>query len=155
MARPRTTRIAVQLMILGAIVSVVQGVLVFANTDQLRRVAAEQFETQGLEPTPELVNSSVNAAMTVTLLTGLGYAVLWLWMAWANNKGHRWARIVATVFYVISVLIFIYALFTPAPVSARVLATLSLAIGTAAIVLLYRQDSSDWIIEQTASPNRM
>ena len=48
---------------------------------------------------------TAETARTTILIVGALIAVaLWLWMAWANNRGRNWARIVSAVFFGISTL---------------------------------------------------
>ncbi len=76
-------------------------------------------------------------------MVGIIGVLLWLWMAWANNKGSNWARIVATVLFglnTISVILDVgRASVAIIPVAVGWL------IGLAAIVLLWRKETTAYI----------
>ncbi|MBA3309042.1 MAG: hypothetical protein H0U28_03145, partial [Nocardioidaceae bacterium] len=75
-------------------------------------------------------------------LIGVG---LWLWMAWANGKGRKWARVVATVFGVINVLSFLFVITAgSATTPSLIVSVLSVLVGVAALFYLYRPDASQF-----------
>ncbi|HEX6524154.1 MAG TPA: hypothetical protein VF070_29760 [Streptosporangiaceae bacterium] len=84
---------------------------------------------------------------------GLILAGLWAWMAWKNDEGRSWARIVSTVFfgitclYSLSMALELVALLRFDDVSAGPLALISLVfaqwvVGLLALILLWRPESS-------------
>ena len=56
-----------------------------------------------ITPRKQVHNAEV-AAVVTSVIGGVIAVGLWLWMAWANGRGRRWARIVATVFFAINTL---------------------------------------------------
>lgn len=72
--------------------------------------------------------------------------LLWVWMAWANGKGSGWARIVATVLFVLNTLYLVFAA-SRAGITA-IFVGLSWIIGLVAIILLWRRESSEYISSQ-------
>jgi hypothetical protein len=74
---------------------------------------------------------------------------LWLWMAWANKGGRSWARIMATVFFVVltaaepALLIDLHAGLLLYLFSLLFFIVYWLA-GLSAVVLLWRRSSSDY-----------
>jgi len=71
----------------------------------------------------------------------LGIA-LWIWMAWANRGGRKWARIVATVFFGLDTLGLLSAIARPHAVLSLVLTVLIWLVGLGAIVLMWNKESS-------------
>jgi hypothetical protein len=72
--------------------------------------------------------------------------LLWLWMAWANGKGSGWARIVATVLFVLNTLYLVFVA-SRAGITA-IFVGLSWIIGLVAIIMLWRKESSAYINPQ-------
>jgi hypothetical protein len=85
------------------------------------------------------------ASVTFASLVAAGIIsiLLWVWMAWANNRGSGWARIIASV---------LFALITVEVVLARSRSSVSFlfillewVIGLVAIVLLWQRDTTAYI----------
>lgn len=80
------------------------------------------------------------ASLIFGLTIGAG---LWAWMAIMNGKGRKWARAVATVFFAISVVSTISAVFVqPAAPITIVFNVLSLLVGLGALILMYKPEST-------------
>ncbi|MHB1593508.1 MAG: hypothetical protein ACYCU3_04955 [Streptosporangiaceae bacterium] len=79
------------------------------------------------------------ALAVVSGLIGVG---LWLWMAWANKGGRRWARIVATVLFALNTLDLLAQVARPHALLSLVLFILVWLAGLGAIVFLWQGDSS-------------
>lgn len=147
--RPGTIKFAVAMMITGAVLRLVDMIITASSKSQLAELTRQQVESQGLEASTEVLNAAVNQAVTITMMSGIVAIVLWLWMARMNHTGRKWARTLGTVFFVIAVFSFLFTLTTPAIGISRVVATLSLLVGLAAIIGMYRQDSSDFYAESS------
>ena len=85
------------------------------------------------------------ASVTFAALVAAGIIsiLLWVWMAWANNRGSGWARIIASV---------LFALITVEVVLARSRSSVSFlvillewVIGLVAIVLLWQRETTAYI----------
>jgi len=85
------------------------------------------------------------ASVTFASLVAAGIIsiLLWVWMAWANNRGRNWARIVATVLFALDTISFILSI-SRASVSIIFLA-LEWLVGLVAIVFLWRKETTQWI----------
>lgn len=85
------------------------------------------------------------ASVTFAALVAAGIIsiLLWVWMAWANNRGRNWARIVATVLFALDTISFILSI-SRASVSIIFLA-LEWLVGLVAIVFLWRKETTQWI----------
>jgi hypothetical protein len=94
----RTVRAAVRLMYAGAAVSAVGLMIGLALLIVDIQVAVRgQFLGRSLAAQKPFV-------VTVSMAFGLVVVSLWLWMARANGQGRNWARILATVLFVLATL---------------------------------------------------
>jgi hypothetical protein len=137
---PRPVRTAVLLMYVGAALSAVTLIVTALSFHTIERVIRNASATL----TAAQVHTAAVFAVTVGVVESLIAIGLWLLMAWANRTGQSWGRIVATVLFGLNTL-FLLLGFT------RASASLSLAfsvvvwlIGLAAIVLLWRKESSEY-----------
>ncbi|GEM_PF-563270 len=140
--RPQAMERAVLLMRVGAGLSLLSLILTFASKSAFRDAVEKASAKQPTPMTPDQVNATVGVAMVAGIVFGLLGVGLWLWMASANGKGKSWARIVATVFFGISVLGFFASFAQAGSVPTRILTLISLAVGVGAIVLMYTKESS-------------
>ncbi len=141
---------AVRLMYAGAVLGVLGVIFALAFSGRIKK-AVHKAElranaTRAREHKAVLTVSqihSLESAVLVFLVVALIIGVLlWVWMAWANGKGSSWARIVATVLFALNTLSLI---FVARAASTAIFVGLSWIIGLAAIVLLWRRESSAYI----------
>ena len=89
---PKAVRHAVQLMCLGAVLTLVDLVIILATLGGVRSAAAHdlaaaQWPTVMLtQAGPWLVSAPIGAGV-------------WLWLAWANGRGYHWARRAFVAFF--------------------------------------------------------
>ncbi len=76
-------------------------------------------------------------------IAGLIGGGLWLWMAWANRRGRFWARILSTVFFGLLTLYTAVGL-VGLPAAPKIVIIFEWAAGLAAVVFLWRRQSSDY-----------
>ena len=95
---------AVQLMYVGAALSIVGIILAWTTKSQL----TDQIAAAGPTLTPDQVDAAVTVSLATATVIGLIGVGLWLWMAWANGAGKSWARVVATVLGGLNVLSTVY-----------------------------------------------
>jgi hypothetical protein len=130
---------AVKLMYLGAAVELLVGIIVMATMTNLRsRVIATD---------PTYSSRQWHAEVTSTLRPLVISAVIatafWLWMAWANGRRHRWARIAFVFFFAITTyslsngLVNGSATYAPADLAAG---TLLWLVQLSAVVLLFHNN---------------
>ena len=81
--------------------------------------------------------------MVVLVVAGVIGILLWVWMAWANNKGRNWARMVATVLFALDTISFIFS-FGRASLLDHFLA-LEWWSAWRAIVFLWRKDTTEYM----------
>ena len=144
-ARPSSVTRAVQLMYVGAALSVVGIVVAWTTKSQLR----DQIEATSPTLTPDQVESAVTISLWAGIVVGLIAVGLWLWMAAANGAGKSWARVLATVLGGLGVLSAILSLTTGTGITIA-LQLLSLVLAVAILVLLWRPASSAYFQARSA-----
>jgi hypothetical protein len=99
-------------------------------------------------PATSLTPSQLSAAEAVSVgflvLGGVIGASLWLWMAWKNRAGRRWARILSTVFFAVLTFAQVAIIAQPIAVENKVIPVAEWVAGLLAIVLLWQRESSDF-----------
>jgi hypothetical protein len=79
---------AVRLMALGAVLELAALVTVVATRGDLGAAIARRYPAMPAAHVHHLVNAQVlRIAIAAPLAAGV-----WLWLTWANDRGHRWAR---------------------------------------------------------------
>ena len=95
---------------------------------------------------PNLTTAQINQLNTfiisLAIVSGVLGIALWLWMAWANNQGKNWARILSTVLFGLATLDLIGVFSQPKTVFGLVFPVLTWLVGLGAVWLLWRPDSS-------------
>jgi hypothetical protein len=135
--RPSSLTRAVQLMYVGAALSLVGVVVAWATKSQLH----DQLATASPNTPSADIDTAVNLGLAAVTVGGLIAVGLWLWMASANGAGKSWARIVATVLGGLSVLLTAAGL-SQATGLTIALQLLSLVLGIVILVLLWLPASS-------------
>ncbi len=143
-SRPPAMDKAVQLMKVGAVIGVLNALTALLMRSQMRDAVVDANNTQpdNARLTPDQIDAAVSVGLVTALIIGLIGAGLWLWMASANGKGKSWARVVATIFFVLSVLSFVSSFLQPQPMAARLLALLTVLVGAGAIFFMYQKEST-------------
>ncbi|MBA2697343.1 MAG: hypothetical protein H0U61_01040 [Nocardioidaceae bacterium] len=141
--QPPSMKTAVMLMRVGAGLSLVGIIVGLLTLGALKDDVRQQLRDSGSAFTQSDVDSIFGVAVGFIVVIGLIGAALWLWMASANGKGKSWARIVATVLGVINVLSFLYQVSAGnQTVVSLIIGALNVIVGVAALVFLYKSDSS-------------
>jgi hypothetical protein len=150
---PQTVQNAFYLMLAGAALQLVSGIVGLASTSKVR----DTIRNQHPEYTSTQVDNVVHAGVAlgvIVLLVGIG---LWLWLAFANRAGKNWARITGTVFFGIDCLFLIATLaasgssaFSGAKASGFgiALSVLSWLVGLAIVILLWNKQSGPYFSKQ-------
>jgi hypothetical protein len=136
-AAPAPLLMAVRLMYVGAALSVVELIVGLATLGSLKAAI--------LKDHPGYTNAQLNDAkaslLAATVLFGVVAVGLWIWMARANGAGKGWARIVASILFVLGTLdLFGEGAQAHAAVSL-VFGLLVWIAGLGAIILIWRGDS--------------
>ncbi len=152
--RPATLTNAVRLMLAGAAVTAIGLLYNMVTFDsQMTEVTAKLKNMPNM--TPEIISMSHSFALATAVFSAVVGILLWLWMAWKNHQGRKWARIVGTVLAGFSLL--------SVPVSwaqsaanglqigamQLILPLIILAIGIGAAVLIWLRPSSEYYAFQS------
>lgn len=148
--RPRSIIMAMRLMWAGAVIELLNILVVLLLLPQMR----EELGGQDAGMPPGVTDSIVNASIAVAVVVLLLRAGLWVLMAHLNGSGRKWARIVSCVLLGISAL-GIMSIFTQSTHALEVVVQLAmLGVGVAAIVFLFRPDSNHYFEIKSMSPYR-
>jgi len=135
---PASVLNAVKLMYAGAAISTVS--LIIALVDIGGTKSAIKHARPNLTPTQ--INQLNTFIISLAIVSGVLGIALWLWMAWANNQGKNWARIMSTVLFGLATLDLIGVFSQPKTVFGLVFPVLTWLVGLGAVWLLWRPDSS-------------
>jgi hypothetical protein len=149
-SRPASIATAVKLMYVGASLSLISALSILFLRDTFRAAVVKAASTARPPMTSTQVDAAVNIGIAAAVISGVLGAGLWLWMAYANGKGRKWARIVATVFFGLSVLSALSSVLQHGPAVSLALSVLTLVLGAYTIYLLYRPESSQYYAAQSA-----
>lgn len=143
--KPSTVTRAVQLMYVGAALSVVGIVVTWATKSQLR----DQVAAASPSLTPDQVDTALTVSLGFASVVGLVGVGLWVWMALANQAGKSWARVVATVLGGLGLAGALFSLRSATGISI-VLQLVSVLLAITILVLLWRPASSAYYKARSA-----
>jgi hypothetical protein len=132
---PRAVRGAVLLMCAGAAASLAAWITMVVTTGSIHSAVLHQY--------PAFTAAQWHGVLVELAIKEIGALAcigVWLWLAWANSRGHDWARIVFGAFYGLICLSMLVALSQGAPVYAPAAFGVGLVewfIATAALVLIF------------------
>jgi hypothetical protein len=149
-SQPGSIATAVKLMYVGAALSLVSLISTVLMRDAFREAVEKSNRTATKPLTASQVDAAVAVAVTFSVVVGLIAVGLWVWMAYANGAGKKWARIVATVLFGLNVLFTLGGLVQQPPALTIVVGLLSLVVGGYAVFLLYRPESSQYYAARSA-----
>lgn len=110
-----TARLAVRMMYLGALVELGTLITIIATLGDEHAAILQRYPHY----TAAQWHDELGGAM-LTLEIGAVIAIgVWLWLAWANGRGHRWARIGMAVFFAVTTLSLANGIATNAATYAR------------------------------------
>lgn len=148
-ARPASIAMAVKLMYVGAALSLLTALSSFLARDTIRDAVQKASNDSATPLTASQIDAAVTFSLVMGVVSGVIAVALWLWMASANGKGRKWARIVATVFFGLSVLVTLGSLVRPQASLSLVLNIVSVLLGAYIIVLLFRRESTEYYTAQS------
>jgi hypothetical protein len=140
--RPPAMDQAVMLMKVGAGLSLLGLLLTLVNRGAIRDAVEKASEDAATPMTAEQIDSAVTLGVFGGIIIGLIGVGLWLWMASANGKGKSWARILATIFFALSVLGLLGSFAQDQPAISRILQLVQVLLGAYIIFLLYKKEST-------------
>ena len=147
MQPPHSVRNAVKLMYAGAVLEVLALIVSLLTTSSLKSAILKVHPdyTAAQLHTAE-VSRSVPLAIGAVLAIGL-----WLWMAWANDHGRNWARIVSAVFFGINTVDLVISFTLVHDAATMVVGAVIWLVGLAVVVLIFSKQSS-LFYQRPASP---
>jgi hypothetical protein len=147
---PRSILTAVRLMYVGAALNALGLILTIAFIHSVRTAIRRDFPHY---TTTQIHRAEVGYVVVLAILAILEVG-LWLWMAWGNRTGKSWARIISSVLFGLSTLLFVTS-FAQARGAVSLLFTgLTWLVGLVAIVMLWQRDSSAYYQAAGSSENR-
>lgn len=139
---PRSVLNAAKFMYAGAVVSAIQVIVSFTTIGGLKNAIRQAYPhyTAAQVHTAEVTSI---AGLVISGLLGVG---LWVLMARLNLAGRSWARIVASVLFAFNTLGLLTTILRPgtATILGVAFVVVLWVIGLGAIVLLWRNESSDF-----------
>jgi hypothetical protein len=143
---PRSVLNAVRLMYAGAALELIALIIAVATRASLKVAIVARHPLYG----PAQVHQA-EVARAVPLVIGALIAIgLWLWMAWANNRGKNWARVLSAVFFGINTLDLFISFFVVRATATMIVGVVIWLVGLMAIVLLFREESVPFFRQQPA-----
>ena len=146
---PRSIVDAMRLMQFGAGLEVLEVIRGFLTRGQLREAIQGEVQAGKLTATSADIDRVVEFSLTLTTVVAIVSCVIWLAMSRATARGSRWARIIASVLFPLSLGVFAGGLLPTAGLFARTLALALLLVGAWALVRLWHRDSSAYIKHQS------
>lgn len=149
-AQPKSIAMAVKLMYVGAVLAVIGALTSLLMQDTVRETVEQAAEDTGTSMTSSEIDTAVAVGMGTAVVMGIIGALLWVLMAVMNGKGKKWARVVATVFFALSLVSFLVGLAQAAPALSRIISVITILLGAYIIFLLYRPESTQYYDAQSA-----
>ena len=148
--RPASIAQAVKLMYVGAALSLLGIIVTVLMRGAIRDALVKASQKAAKPMSASQIDAAMNLAVVFAVVSGLIGVALWVWMAAANGRGRKWARIVATILWVLSLLSTLSSVLQHPPALALVLNIVMLALGAYILYLLYRPESTQYYEAQSA-----
>jgi hypothetical protein len=143
---PRSVLNAVRLMYAGAALELLALIIAVATRASLKVAILARHP---LYSTAQVHHAEV--ARAAPLVIGALIAIgLWLWMAWANNRGRNWARVLSAVFFGINTFDLFISFFVVRATATMIVGVVIWLVGLVAIVLLFSKESAPFFRQQPA-----
>jgi len=145
---PRTVLVAVRLMCIGAVAELAALATVIATAGSLKAAVLARDPAQWHTALLMLTAKEVAAPIGIAL---------WLWLAWANGRGHDWARLIFTWFFGMFTVSLLVALaqhavaYAPADLAAL---TALWLVALASMVLIFSKASRPYYRQEPAQRMR-
>jgi uncharacterized membrane protein (DUF2068 family) len=151
---PASVTMAVRLMYAGGVLSILSLLSTLLMTGQIREAAEQAAKDSGGALSQSTIDTIVTGTIAAAFVFGLIGAGLWFLMGWQNSRGASWARIVGTIFFGIETLSAIYTLAAGQGNTAisMVLLVLIWLVGLAAVIFMWRPESSAYYQAVSAKP---
>ena len=148
--QPPSIATAVKLMYAGAVLSVIGLIVTLLSLSSLRSELRDEIARSNPDFTTQDLDNLYHVTVGVAVVFGLIGTALWLWMAWKNGQGRRWARIVATVLGGLNLISSILTIAAGSSLAiSEILTVINLILAIVILVLLWRKDSSAFYAESS------
>jgi hypothetical protein len=137
-APPRSVLNAVRLMYAGAALELLALIIAVATRASLKVAILARHPFYN----PAQVHHAEVARAVPLVVGALIAAGLWLWMAWANDRGQNWARILSAVFFGINTFDVFISFFVMRATGTMIVSVVIWLVGLGAIVLLFSKESA-------------
>jgi hypothetical protein len=141
---PKPVQQAVKLMYAGAAISTVSLIISLADIGGIKAAIKKAHPNY----TASQISGDNRFIIGLAVVSGLLGIGLWLWMAWANNQGKNWARILSTLLFGLATLDLIGVFSEPQTAIGLVFPVLTWLVGLGAIWLLWRRESTEFFKTQ-------
>jgi hypothetical protein len=135
---PQSVLNAVKLMYAGAALNAIGLVFSLAVVGGLKAAIKAHYPNF----TAAQVHSAETGIITRAVVGALIAIGLWLWMAYANGRGHNWARIVSSVLFAVNSLDLVLAIALPHALIGLILGVAVWLVGLGTVVLIWSKESS-------------
>jgi hypothetical protein len=144
---PRSLDNAVHLMWVGASVALLGVIIALAVSGKIKTEVFNAVRTNNARAHGGYTIAQLHTVANITFVAfvagGIISVLLWVWMAWANNRGSGWARIIASVLFA---LITVEVIVSLRRVSIPIIFILvEWVLGLVAVVLLWRRETTQFI----------
>lgn len=155
-APPPSMQWAVRLMQAGAAASTIYLIFAAAITSTVKSslTSWNAAQPKSKQLTAAQISSTATYLIVTTIIVGLIAIGLWIWMARMNSAGRSWARITATVLFVL----WSYYTYTSIGdargaamlIISMVIVLVTWVIGLGALIMLWRPDSTAFFRAQSS-----
>ncbi|MFF5034221.1 hypothetical protein [Nocardia salmonicida] len=147
---PQSVQIAFYVMLAGAVVTLLAMAYSLTMLDEARSNA---LDASGGVLRGDDLDLLVYATIGGSIASSLVTAGLWVWMAFVCRAGKNWGRITGTVFFGLNALFYVVGtvmvMVTSTAGIALVFSTVTLAVGLAAVILLWNGMSGPYFAPRT------
>jgi uncharacterized membrane protein len=148
--QPASLRRAVYLMYVGAGVALVGTITAISLNGKIKTEIFNQERSNNRQHhvgyNIAQLHRFASASFVLLVVAGLICVLLWLWMAWANNRASGWARICASVLLAFMTVEVAYSRSeAPVPLVSVGFIGLMWVVGLGAVVLLWRRETTTYI----------
>jgi len=147
---PQSVQIAFYVMLAGAVVTLLAMAYSLTMLDEARSNA---LDASGGVLRGDDLDLLVFATIGGSIASSLVTAGLWVWMAFVCRAGKNWGRITGTVFFGLNALFYVVGtvmvMVTSTAGIALVFSTVTLAVGLAAVILLWNGMSGPYFAPRT------
>jgi hypothetical protein len=137
---PATVRIALILMVLGALAALVGVIITLTNIHHIRSL----FEATVPKLEPDKVDSATMVSVIQQVVFNVIRAAVWIGLAYFVRQGRGWARVVATIIAVIGIALTLRGVGGTDDVAPMVVGWVQIVCGALAVILIWLPPSMTW-----------